>query len=249
MNEPEEKIIITIERGFMSELLKYLKNNKITPIKKEDLYLYYDEILSGNIEAKDDYVVRCMWYVNYIMRKELFYKQFQKEDLLALGAEVVIKALSKLDKDNYETFSGYLYVCIKFNLMNYLIRQKKHKILSIDAYMDDAQKNTFEFVLEDKKIDINKYVSKLDFENAIKNMTELEMRIIIESCIDYLTIKEIAQKLNMNVKDVSFIKECALKKLTAMLREYVPDREKDEDFNHWSVIADKLSQGRRINKY
>jgi DNA-directed RNA polymerase specialized sigma subunit len=126
--------------------------------------------------------------------------------------------------------------------MNYLQKQYKYKnkLFYIDNYLDEEEKNTFEFILEDKKIDINKYVSKLDFENAINKMTELEMRVIIESCLDNLSIAEIAQKYKIKKANVSFIKECAIKKLTHMLNDYIK-RETDENFKAWSVIADKAN--------
>jgi len=226
----------------MSELIRNLKLNKLEPLKKEELDKYYDAILAGNEEMKDEFISRSVYLIRYIMRRHLYYYPNQIDDLISLGVEIIIPKLKNLTNDKKDTFLTYQCINLKYNLMNYLQKQYKYKnkLFYIDNYLDEEEKNTFEFILEDKKIDINKYVSKLDFENAINKMTELEMRVIIESCLDNLSIAEIAQKYKIKKANVSFIKECAIKKLTHMLNDYIK-RETDENFKAWSVIADKAN--------
>ena len=225
----------------MSELIRYLKLNKIVPLKKEELNIYYDEILAGNTKKRDEFIARSVYLIRYIMKKHLYYYPEQVDDLISLGLEIVIKVLGKLNHETRETFTSYLCINIKYNLMNYLKKHYKYqnKLFYINNYIEEDEKNTFDFFLEDKKIDINKYVSKLDFENAINQMTDLEMKIVIEFCLDNLSITEIAQKHKMKKSNISFIKECALKKLAYMLSDYV-SRENDQNFNDWSTIVDNL---------
>lgn len=223
----------------MTELIRTLKENGLTSLQKNELIPLYDKILAGDQQAKDEFVARSVYLIIYIARKHIYHYPDQLDDLISCGIEIVIKTLDKLSKETYETFTTYLYINIKYKLMYYMQKdyKKRKGVFSYDKTIGE-EADTFAIFLEDKKIDINKYVSKMDFENAIKDLTPIELTVIIESCIENLSIKEIADKNNMKETNVRFIKQCALKKLTGLLSDYVQENKSHEDFNEWSIIGD-----------
>lgn len=231
----------------MYEMLKEIRKNGYKRLKNEELFNYYEKILRGDEDAKYEFIIRNVYLVAYIIRKHTFYSPWMVDDLLSIGIEKVIQCVNnKLQKENLETFKAYLFITIKYSLIGYL--QKEYaKTKKTEYYLEkinDSDETSFEFFLEDKKIDINKYVSKLDFENAINELSKIELLIIIESCIDNLSLTEIAQKHHLKSYDVSFIKKCALKKLSDKLSDYVYEIKNNDDdyFLDWCEIVDKIKK-------
>ena len=202
----------------MNILLNDLRKSGFKPMNKTDFRDYCDKIISGDISVKHEFITRCLFIVASVIKKHNY---IFDDDMIMLGLEVIMRLVDKMDR--VETFFSYLYVSIKYALLNEQIKRCKirNTQFSIHKHFSDDSDDTFEVYLEDKRIDINEYVSKFDFLMALNNLTELEREIVQKWCIDSLTINEISEMLSIKEKNVAFIKDCAVKKLTIILSNYV----------------------------
>ena len=120
------------------------------------------------------------------------------EDLWSLGLFALTKATMTYNPKKATSFGTYAIACIKNELlMEYRKNAKKKISIYLDAPMQDVDNLTHRDLVPDNKDYIQDTLTKVEFFEFCKKLSERE-RKIIEMKIDNKNQNEIAKELNLS---------------------------------------------------
>jgi RNA polymerase sigma factor (sigma-70 family) len=127
------------------------------------------------------------------------------EDLVQEGMIGILEAKAHFDSAKNVKFSTYAVYWIKKRMLNAIANEKKH---SLDAMQLDSNTVSEKTDTTTKNADID--------SSLLKDMPEIEKKVILMLYQEQLTLNEIAQKLNITRERARQTKEKALRRLKIM---------------------------------
>lgn len=227
--------------GAAAMILDYLKKQGVKPLNREKSLKLLERIIEGDEEARDEYIVRSQYLIRHII-KQVYCKPDEVEDLMMLGTETLISLLDKkLRAETIDTFTTYVFVSIKYRFISYLQAAYKKQTYSYNDFLTSDENGTFEDLLEDTTITDERNISKIDFQKAMKSLSDIEKAIIYHACLQKRTLSEVAKITKMKRVDIAFMKACAQKKLAKGLENYFDDdvveSKIDVNFLSWCLVS------------
>ncbi|WP_062198782.1 RNA polymerase sporulation sigma factor SigK [Massilibacterium senegalense] len=218
--------------AFMTYILKevmvfvsYVKHNAFPqPLPSHEEKKYIDEMLKGNVAARNKLIEHNLRLVAHIVKKFDNTKE-DKEDLISIGTIGLIKAIESYTPGKGTKLATYASRCIENEILMCLRATKKtKKDISIhDRIGQDKEGNeiTLMEVLKNDEVDIvEKLQQHFDQEKVYRFLNILDKReqlVIIERFGLHdkkeKTQREIAKQLGISRSYVSRIEKRALTKL------------------------------------
>lgn len=150
---------------------------------------YFERYKSGDLKAKNIIIEAYIGLVFGIVNTEFKCTSFEKDDLICVGIEGLIRSVNTFDLSKNILFYSYAKTCI-LNQINYYIRgSKKH--LGIDSLdrvivLDGVEQFKLQDTIIDENINIeNEYIDNSlisEALNIISNLPDRERKII---CMAY----------------------------------------------------------------
>lgn len=148
--------------------------------------------------------------IHKIIRSLHIYKN--KEDYFHIGLVGLWEAAESFDPEKGE-FANYAYTFIKGQILNEMNRDNRREQRSV--YPKEEYWETVEEMNASQPLEIEFLLS------YCQNLTEKETKWVIYNCVDFLSVREIAEKENVSVSAVKQWRTGAKKKLKEQLFEIV----------------------------
>ena len=203
-------------------ILAYTGNSFPKSLPPEEEERLIDNMLKGNIEARNTLIEHNLRLVAHIAKK---YTGQDTEEIISIGTIGLIKAVSTYKSDKGYKLATYAARCIENEILMYIRKLKKSKndvsLQDYTAVDKDGNKVSLEDKIPDDNICVEREVevksSINEVMDRIKNkLTPRERQIIIYrygiGC-NPKTQQEIAKIFNISRSYVSRIEKAALKKL------------------------------------
>ncbi len=186
----------------------YIKKEHSNFKSEEEIRYYFERYNSGDLNAKDIIIESYICLVFKIVNTEFNVTPFDKDDLICVGIEGLIKGVHTFDLSKNISFYTYAQTCILNEIRYYIRTSKKHlgnDSLDRVIVFDDNFSFKLQDTLIDENIDIeNEYITDTIIVEAldiIENLPDREKKAI---CMFFgvcgyerYTQKEIAQQLNI----------------------------------------------------
>ncbi len=201
------------------------------PLEKEKEEEYFLRLKEGDDNALNTLASHNMRLVVHISKR--FLQNADPDDLISIGSQGLIKAITTFDISKGNQFSTYAAKCIENEILMYLRANKKHQSNVSIFQPIGSDKEGNEITLAETLFDENYYVGK-ECENASVNE---ELRKILERVltsrefyilcyryglfgIDRITQREISEKLKISRSYISRIEKKALLKIKNYVTEH-----------------------------
>lgn len=170
----------------------------------------------------NDLITNNLNLVPFVIKKMNIFDMSDYEDYYQVGVIGLIYASKKYNKDLKISFSTFAYVCIKNEILKFLMKNNKNNI-SLDEYI--SEDITIKDIIADENCNIIEEIMfdelcSLLHEIINNKLSDIEKKIIKMyygiGCREYKQ-KEIADILNIKQYTVSRIKNKAIDKL----RKYI----------------------------
>lgn len=148
--------------------------------------------------------------IHKIIRSLHIYKN--KEDYFHIGLVGLWEAAEAFDPAKGE-FTNYAYTFIKGQILNEMNRNNRREGRSV--YPKEEFWETVEETSADQPLEIEILLS------YCQDLTEKETKWVIYTCLDFLSVKEIADKENVSVSAVKHWRMGAKKKLKDQMLEII----------------------------
>jgi len=167
---------------------------------------------NGSIKAKEKIIER---YKNFVYKEALKIKiyNFDIEDIVQIGTFTILKSIDTFDISKNKNFTSYVTKAIKNNYLDLLLREKrKHGKNTSDEVLSEIadSNNTEDNVL--KSIEASK------LHEAIKKLNSSDVELISQLYFNGVTIKEVAENLNVSYTTIYRRKTKALNMLMTALQ-------------------------------
>ncbi|MDL2289145.1 RNA polymerase sporulation sigma factor SigK [Clostridia bacterium OttesenSCG-928-F22] len=223
---------LTLIREFLVFAL-YLSNSKSfsKPLTQEEEKKYLEAYFAGDTSAKDVLIEKNMRLVAHISKK---YSSagVDNEDLISIGTIGLIKGVTTFKPNKGAVLATYCAKCIENEVLMHLRASKKLKneVMLDDPIGLDKEGNSISLYdilgtsgeLIEQEVETTILVDKMlqimyDVLNAREQLV-IELRYGLKNG-EYMTQREIAQRLNISRSYISRIEKKALKKLKKALME------------------------------
>ena len=223
---------LMVIRDFLCFAL-YLSNSKSfsEPLSPEEEKKYLDLYLQGDAGAKDILIEKNMRLVAHIAKK---YSNagIDNEDIISIGTIGLIKGISTYRPNRGAQMATYCAKCIENEVLMHLRASKKLKneVKLDDPIGLDKEGNSISLYdilgtsdeLVEREVETSILVDKL--KQIIYDVLNSREQLVIELRYglkdgNYMTQREIAQRLNISRSYISRIEKKALKKLQRALME------------------------------
>ena len=139
----------------------------------------------------------------------------QREELLSDSYSVYLKCIENYDVEKNCKFTSYLYMKMKYHILDYLRKQNKisSKISNSEIGFEEAFSNEEDYIDEDEIYNDN--FNKKLLNKILKLLTRRQKYILHMYAIDKMTFEEIANELGTNKQNISQI----IKRIQKRFRE------------------------------
>lgn len=198
------------------------------PLSDSQLKNYFLKYKNGDLEAKNEIIKHNLRFVIYIVEMHFKNTGFDKEDLVSIGTETLIKAVDTYDVSKNIKFTTYAGRYIKNDILLFLNNNKKYLTnISLDTPLYDDNNLTWGDTLKDNQINIELDYADKDELNyyksiileAIDLLNARERQIINYFYYYNMTQRQIAAKLSLSRRRVYQIQRNAIKKLKTIIEE------------------------------
>ena len=184
-------------------------------MKSEEFKGLQDDIQqakNGSVKAKEKIIER---YKNFIYKEALKIKiyNFDIEDMIQIGTFTILKSIDTFDVSKNINFTSYVTKAIKNNYLDLLLREKrKHgKNTSEELLSEIADSNNTED-------NVLKSIEASKLHKAIKKLNSSDVELISQLYFNGVTIKEMAENLNVSYTTIYRRKTKALNMLMTTLQ-------------------------------
>ena len=194
------------------------------PLSQSEEILYFKKMKSGDVEARNELIIRNMRLVAHIIKK--YYTNYdEQEDLISIGTIGLIKAIDSYDVENGTRFATYAGKCLQNEILMHFRAQKKLACeTSIDDTIEiDKDGNPLTYIdiisVDDNIIEQIDLKSKKEMiEYSVNKLLDKREKAIIRLRYGLngkkpITQREVAAKLGISRSYVSRIEKSALKKI------------------------------------
>ena len=123
------------------------------PLKNDEVIEYIKKYRNGDLEAREIVITHNIRLVLSTVLKKYNNNPYDKEELVAVGFLGLIKGINTFDIEKNINFSTYAGTCIRYEINNFLQKEKKHiSNKSLNGYLKNDS-DVKEFTLEDALID------------------------------------------------------------------------------------------------
>lgn len=197
-------------------------------LSKEEENFYFEQLESGNEEARDILIKHNLRFVLHIIKEMgLCLKLYDYEDFISIGIIGLTKGIDSFDRTKGYALTSYLSTCIK-NEIFMMMRKNKKYVSNTNITIDNSTSHWIEGEIDydsslvsfdNPQEDVIEKITYEEVLREIKHLSEVEQKVIT---FTYLTKKpltqlEIATKLNLSQSYVCRVQKTALKKLRAVL--------------------------------
>lgn len=224
--------LFNIVKGMLFFTGSYSNNVFPDPLSKTEEEKYIEEMLNGNVEARNKLIEHNLRLVAHIVKK-FDSKDADTDDLISIGTIGLIKGIDTYKNNKKTKITTYAARCIQNEiLMHYRSTKKCGPTVSLnDSIGFDKEGNEISLIdiLKDKSPDMCDTLQVKDNIHSLNNylglLNEREKEIIIKRYGLFnnkeQTQKEIAKELKISRSYVSRIEKRAL---TKMLREFIKNK-------------------------
>ena len=195
------------------------------PLKNDEVIEYIKKYRNGDLEAREIVITHNIRLVLSTVLKKYNNNPYDKEELVAVGFLGLIKGVDTFDIEKNINFSTYAGTCIRYEINNFLQKEKKHiSNKSLNGYLKNDS-DVKEFTLEDALIDETVgFVEEFEIYDTNKVVRELVNKLpdrdreIISLYFGFnddkvYTQSEIAKKFNIDRSYVSRLIKINVKKI------------------------------------
>ena len=148
-------------------------NGEVLPdnfIREENIY-YYRLYKSGDMCARDMLIKHNLRLVFTIIIENFSYINYDIDDLMSVGIEGLIKGIDSYDVDKNDNIANYVSKCIKYEVINFLRNNNRHKKknISLISFDDPAKEINGESIPY-------KDILVIDYDNLEDSIIEKEMK-------------------------------------------------------------------------
>lgn len=194
------------------------------PLSQAEEFAYFKKMKSGDVEARNELIIRNMRLVAHIIKK--YYTNYdEQEDLISIGTIGLIKAIDSYDVENGTRFATYAGKCLQNEILMHFRAQKKLACeTSIDDTIEiDKDGNPLTYIdiisVDDNIIEQIDLKSKKEMiEYSVNKLLDKREKAIIKLRYGLngkkpITQREVAARLGISRSYVSRIEKSALKKI------------------------------------
>ena len=193
-------------------------------LSKEEETKLIDEMINGNIDARNKLIEHNLRLVAHIVKK-FENKKYDSDDLIGIGTVGLIKGIDSYTKEKETKITTYVARCIENEILMHFRASKKHQNnISLDdtiGYDKDGNIISLIDIMQDNsdaiddKVNYKENISYL--EKYINKLNKREKEIIIKryglNNTKEMTQKDIAKELHISRSYVSRIEKRALTKI------------------------------------
>lgn len=200
------------------------------PLEKEQEEEYFLRLKAGDQNALNTLASHNMRLVVHISKR--FIQNADPDDLISIGSQGLIKAITTFDINKGNQFSTYAAKCIENEILMYLRANKKHQCNVSIFQPIGSDKEGNEITLAETLYDESYYVGKTCENESVNNELKAILEKVLTSrelyilCFRYglfgverITQREISEKLNISRSYISRIEKKALLKLKKYITE------------------------------
>lgn len=201
------------------------------PLDKQKEEEYFLRLKAGDQNALNTLASHNMRLVVHISKR--FIQNADADDLISIGSQGLIKAITTFDITKGNQFSTYAAKCIENEILMYLRANKKHQSnVSIFSPIG-SDKDGNEITLAETLYDESYYVGKQCEEESINDQLKSILQKVLTSreyyilCYRYglfgierITQREISEKLNISRSYISRIEKKAILKIRKYVHEH-----------------------------
>lgn len=216
----------------------FLREETPKRLSKEEIMVLFNRMKQGNMKAREEFINNNIGLVINTVLNKFMNSDCDKDELVAVGCEALVKAADTYDIAKGNEFSTYASSCIYNGIITFLKKTKNSsKVLSFD----DLFWNDISHDEEDTSIKLENMIpSETDIEEeyARKDYNKTQS-ILLQQCMEYLsdrnkeilmlyygfynnkryTCEEIGKMLNISKAGVSIAIKRSLSKLKDRMNE------------------------------
>lgn len=146
-----------------------------------------------------------------------YYSIGEYEDLIQEGNILIMESIEKFDTEYGVHFLGYIKSKLKYYYLN---KNKVEKEFSLNE-LDDNGVEFIERIVSDINIEdmILKEIENRYLLSSLNKITEREKEIVLKFYFEELSLREIAEELNIKYQTVANLKTNAIKKLKFIVKK------------------------------
>lgn len=137
------------------------KDNLPNRLKKEELYKYFEQFKNGDNKARELIIIHNIKLVLNIVEKRYADIPCEKEELIQVGIEGLIKAVDTVDIPKDVWFSTYANNHIRREIDKYIAKWEKYTLFESEMGVHTKNEN-FSISAIDRSIDAINYIEKLN---------------------------------------------------------------------------------------
>lgn len=212
----------------------FIKSDIPNGLSRQEMLVLYNRMKQGDIKAREDFINNNIGLVIDIVLNKFMQFDYDKQELVAVGCEGLIKAVDTFDIAKGNEFSTYARSCIYNEIMTFLRMIKKNSnVLSFDDFIiydeDDISIKLEDTISSEEDIEeeyIKKVYNKIQLKllrQSIGCLNKHNKEILMLYFGFYnnkrYTCEEIGKMMNISKSGVSISIKRSLSKLKDRMEE------------------------------
>lgn len=211
----------------MNEL--FIKLDLPEPLSEEELHYYYQRYHAGDKQARDEIITRNIRLVIYRVVRRFQTTPYERQELVAVGLQGLIKGVDTFDLNRNIGFSTYAITCIDNAILTFIFKNNEHlndcsldqpfKIGKNDSKIDRKENlcdHAADFTEKLVNGEVNKIVRQVVLALPSQEREVIRLYFGFTNNKSY-SRKQISRKLGVSELNVSRIINVAIKRITNSL--------------------------------
>ncbi|WP_378950976.1 sigma-70 family RNA polymerase sigma factor [Pelosinus sp. sgz500959] len=207
----------------LNQYLKELKKiNLLSREEEETLWIGYKENHDLNCRSK---IIEHYQPLVFKATTSWRFDDAVVMDMIQEGTVGLIEAVEKYDHQRGVAFSLYAMHRIRGRMLNYMEREGKLGLLSIDGALSDGQDSTFRDLLIDRQAEVASQAERNylveQVKNAMDRLPTNEHAVLSGVFLEDREPKQLAESLDMSLSHIYRLQKQGIRRVRGMLSKFM----------------------------